>query len=176
MSLVVRIADGVEVCCRWCGKEHTVRGYTGNNLRWEDAEGWIGSYDVAHGPFESTQSNACCPECQNKSPEEKEQLIQMRIDSMMEAAPHSFAIRGYQAIEKTVTPGSQSSSRVYVPKGWEGKRVMVVLLDHANQNPRRPDHRREAVHPEESRQTGPGHDSPQGRGAADRRESPAGRV
>lgn len=43
--------------------------------------------------------------------------------------PHSFTIKGYQAIEKTVTPGSQTSSRVYVPKGWEGKRVMIVLLE-----------------------------------------------
>lgn len=45
------------------------------------------------------------------------------------AQPHSFCISGYQAIEKTATPGSKTSSRVYVPRAWEGRRVMVVLLD-----------------------------------------------
>lgn len=46
---------------------------------------------------------------------------------------HTFCISGYQAIEKTVTPGSQTSSRVYVPRAWEGRRVMVVLLDALNE-------------------------------------------
>lgn len=45
------------------------------------------------------------------------------------AEPHTFMINGYQAIEKTVTPGSKTSSRVYVPRAWEGRRVLVVLLD-----------------------------------------------
>lgn len=46
---------------------------------------------------------------------------------------HEFTIKGFQAIEKVVTPGSQTSSRVYVPRAWEGRRVMVVLLDPLDQ-------------------------------------------
>ena len=34
----------------------------------------------------------------------------------------------YQVIEKTVKAGG-SSGRVYVPKGWVGKRVNILLLE-----------------------------------------------
>ncbi|TSA57633.1 DUF2080 family transposase-associated protein [bacterium] len=37
-------------------------------------------------------------------------------------------IQGYQIIEKTVK-SSGNSGRIYVPKGWVGKRVKVVLLE-----------------------------------------------
>ncbi len=39
-------------------------------------------------------------------------------------------IQGYQIIEKTVK-SSGNSGRVYVPKGWVGKKVKVVLLESA---------------------------------------------
>ena len=37
-------------------------------------------------------------------------------------------IQGYQIIEKTVK-SSGNSGRVYVPKGWIGRKVKVVLLE-----------------------------------------------
>jgi len=37
-------------------------------------------------------------------------------------------VQAYQIIEKIVKP-SGNSGRVYVPKGWVGKRVKVVLLE-----------------------------------------------
>jgi len=58
---VLRIADGVRVRCRECGKYHIVRGISGNNLYWSDASGWSGSYDCVHGIFESCQAYSLCP-------------------------------------------------------------------------------------------------------------------
>jgi len=43
--------------------------------------------------------------------------------------PQEYKAQGYDSRIKTVTAGSRTSSRVYVPRVWEGKRVMVVLLD-----------------------------------------------
>ena len=43
--------------------------------------------------------------------------------------PQDFSLKGYDRIEKLVTPGSKTSSRVYVPKSWQGKRVAVIRLD-----------------------------------------------
>lgn len=40
-----------------------------------------------------------------------------------------FAINGYEAIERTVTPANKSSGRIYLPNAWIGKRVMVVRLE-----------------------------------------------
>jgi len=34
----------------------------------------------------------------------------------------------YQVVEKVVSPGG-NSGRVYVPKGWVGKRVKIVLIE-----------------------------------------------
>jgi hypothetical protein len=63
---------------------------------------------------------------------ESDRMYQVR-SRPRDAQPHSFCISGFQAIEKVVTPGSQTSSRVYVPRAWEGRRVMVVLLDPLDQ-------------------------------------------
>lgn len=45
----------------------------------------------------------------------KKKPIQMRMD-------------GYEVIEKVAVRGG-NSSRVYVPKKWEGKKVRVVLVE-----------------------------------------------
>jgi len=37
-------------------------------------------------------------------------------------------IQGYEAVEKIATKGG-NSSRIYVPKQWEGKKVKVILLE-----------------------------------------------
>lgn len=42
--------------------------------------------------------------------------------------PMTITIEGYETIEKTAKP-SGNTSRVYVPKNWEGKKVMVILLE-----------------------------------------------
>lgn len=42
---------------------------------------------------------------------------------------HVFQIYGYQAVEKTVRAHSDSSARIFLPRSWEGRRVMVVLLE-----------------------------------------------
>jgi hypothetical protein len=69
-----RIANGIRVKCNCtfdgqegCGKYHVVKGIRGNNLGWEDASGWTGSYDAAHGFFKSTQSPTTCPDCKKEA-------------------------------------------------------------------------------------------------------------
>jgi len=57
----IRIADGVRVKCYECGKYHIVHDMTGNNIGWEDSAGWSGSYDCAHGFFESCKAFSLCP-------------------------------------------------------------------------------------------------------------------
>jgi len=47
----------------------------------------------------------------------------------MSSEKHFFEISGYEALEKTVRSGNQSSSRVNLPPDWQGKRVMIVRLD-----------------------------------------------
>ena len=42
---------------------------------------------------------------------------------------HEFKINGYEAHEKTVASGNQSSARINVPPSWQGKKVMVVRLE-----------------------------------------------
>lgn len=42
---------------------------------------------------------------------------------------HHFGIAGYEAIEKTVASGNQSSARINVPLAWQGKKVIVVRLE-----------------------------------------------
>ncbi|MEW5896209.1 MAG: DUF2080 family transposase-associated protein [Nanoarchaeota archaeon] len=37
-------------------------------------------------------------------------------------------IEGYEAVEKTAVKGG-NSSRIYVPKSWEGKKVKAILLE-----------------------------------------------
>lgn len=37
-------------------------------------------------------------------------------------------MKGYEAIEKVAQAGG-NSSRIYVPKSWEGKKVKVILLE-----------------------------------------------
>ncbi len=40
----------------------------------------------------------------------------------------SMQMEGYEVVEKTAQAGG-NSGRVYVPKGWVGKRVKVVLVE-----------------------------------------------
>lgn len=42
---------------------------------------------------------------------------------------HVFYVSGYEAIERTVRAGSQSSSRINLPPDWRGKRVLVVRVE-----------------------------------------------
>lgn len=42
---------------------------------------------------------------------------------------HVFSIAGYEAIERTVRAGSQTSSRINLPPDWRGKRVLVVRVE-----------------------------------------------
>jgi putative transposon-encoded protein len=42
----------------------------------------------------------------------------------------TYTVRGFEILKyKTVSPGSQSAGKVYVPKEWIGKRVTVVRFD-----------------------------------------------
>lgn len=38
-------------------------------------------------------------------------------------------LTAYGVVDKTVKPLSASSGRVYVPSGWIGKKVRVVLIE-----------------------------------------------
>jgi len=42
---------------------------------------------------------------------------------------HQFNLKGSDIEYKTVGRGNDSSSRVNLPKSWEGKNVAVVLLE-----------------------------------------------
>ena len=42
---------------------------------------------------------------------------------------HDFNLKGHDIEYKTVGRGNDSSSRVNLPKLWEGEKVAVVLLD-----------------------------------------------
>ena len=46
-------------------------------------------------------------------------------------SPIKFEIQGYECLEKTPHPGvgTSTSSRLYLPPGWAGKRVVVVRQD-----------------------------------------------
>lgn len=43
--------------------------------------------------------------------------------------PTKFEIHGYEMIEKTASVDARSSSSVYVPKNWAGKKLVVVRLE-----------------------------------------------
>lgn len=38
-------------------------------------------------------------------------------------------VEAYEVIEKTVTEGTNTAGRVYLPKEWIGKRVKVFLVE-----------------------------------------------
>ncbi len=42
--------------------------------------------------------------------------------------PIQMKMEGYEAVEKTAVKGG-NSSRIYVPKSWEGKKVKAILLE-----------------------------------------------
>lgn len=48
-------------------------------------------------------------------------------------APMKIEVYGYEAITKTVKPASEKISRVYLPKGWAGKKVKIILLDELDE-------------------------------------------
>jgi len=41
-------------------------------------------------------------------------------------------VQAYQVIEKTVSEGTKTSGRLYVPKDWIGKTVKIFLMDDPN--------------------------------------------
>ena len=43
--------------------------------------------------------------------------------------PQNYKYRGYDKLEKVVTPGNGTSGRIFVPKNWEGSTVAVIKLD-----------------------------------------------
>lgn len=45
----------------------------------------------------------------------------------------TYIQRGVQKREKTVTAGSKSSGRIYLPQTWIGGRVVVILIDPPEQ-------------------------------------------
>ena len=49
-------------------------------------------------------------------------------------APMKIEVYGYEAITKTVKPASEKISRVYLPKGWAGKKVKIILLDELEED------------------------------------------
>lgn len=46
----------------------------------------------------------------------------------MKRKPMKIAMQGYEAVEKIAVKGG-NSARIYVPKGWEGKKVRAVLIE-----------------------------------------------
>jgi len=40
-----------------------------------------------------------------------------------------FEIHGYEMLEKTASNDARSSSSVYIPKNWAGKKIVVVRLE-----------------------------------------------
>ena len=42
---------------------------------------------------------------------------------------HKFNLHGLDIMYKTAGAGNNSSSRVNLPKSWQGKKVAVILLD-----------------------------------------------
>ena len=53
----------------------------------------------------------------------------------MTREPITFTVQGFDSRVKTVTAGSKSSSRAYTPKDWEGKQVMIILLEPLDDDP-----------------------------------------
>ncbi|MEK6867980.1 MAG: DUF2080 family transposase-associated protein [Nanoarchaeota archaeon] len=46
----------------------------------------------------------------------------------MKRKPIKIQMEGYEVVEKTAVKGG-NSSRIYVPKKWEGKKVTAVLIE-----------------------------------------------
>ena len=44
------------------------------------------------------------------------------------AKPMNIKMKGFEVVEKIAVKGG-NSSRIYVPKKWEGKKVRVVLIE-----------------------------------------------
>lgn len=42
--------------------------------------------------------------------------------------PHFFKLKGFEVLEKTVSPHS-GAGRLYVPKEWVGKKAAIVRLE-----------------------------------------------
>ncbi len=42
---------------------------------------------------------------------------------------HTFKIEGFEIIEKTAKAGSSNSARLYVPKAWNNKKVLMVRTE-----------------------------------------------
>jgi len=83
---VLTLSDGVQVRCHFCGETHQIEGYQGNNIHWEDANGWSGSFDVAHAAFDSKrEAYSICPTCLSLETEDRQKLIERRVDSMLAA-------------------------------------------------------------------------------------------
>ncbi len=40
-----------------------------------------------------------------------------------------FEITGYEMLEKTASKDARSSSSIYVPKKWAGKKVIIVRVE-----------------------------------------------
>ena len=40
-------------------------------------------------------------------------------------------VEGYEVLEKVVKPAG-NTGRIYLPKGWEGKKVKIILLEIAD--------------------------------------------
>lgn len=95
---VLCIADGVRVKCKECKKYHTVKGYKGDKLRWEDSIGWSGSWDTAHGCFDSTKANTLCPDCTK--------LVKEKIDLVREV---NNSLRGWAKEEEKFWNGQKIS-------------------------------------------------------------------
>lgn len=43
--------------------------------------------------------------------------------------PQEITVLGFGQVEKMVTPGNKTSSRINLPLDWQGKRVAVIRLD-----------------------------------------------
>ena len=42
---------------------------------------------------------------------------------------HKFEFSGYEVVEKIVADDNSDSGRIYVPKNWKGKKVVIVRLE-----------------------------------------------
>ncbi|HUS50869.1 MAG TPA: DUF2080 family transposase-associated protein [Candidatus Paceibacterota bacterium] len=43
--------------------------------------------------------------------------------------PTKFEIQGFEMLEKIASNDARSSSSVYVPKSWAGKKVIIVRVE-----------------------------------------------
>lgn len=45
------------------------------------------------------------------------------------APPDEYHIAGYEIVEKVAKAGGGTSTRIFLPRSWEGKRVKIVRID-----------------------------------------------